>query len=119
MGDILSGKWRAPQALAADADEAARTAQKIELETYQEKNGILNGRLLLRVLQGVIGYASPAVATVIAHGPAHKEINGDGYAAIQALRSKYDVTGSVRTWDLEERLSAANMQSGESWIHCA
>ena len=114
VGDALTGRLRMPEAPAATADEAARTAHISAVANFQEKNGILYGRLLMSVSQGPLGYSSPAVATVIAHGPALNEINGDGYGAFHALKSKYDVTESFRSWDLEERLTAANMRSEDN-----
>ena len=114
VGDILTGRLTVPDAPAANADEAARAAHRGAVRNYQEKNGKLYGRLLMSVTQGPLGYASPAVATVISHGRAIGDLNGDGRGAFHALKSKYDVTDSFRSWDLEERLAAARMENEDN-----
>ena len=55
--------------------------ERPELLTEKQRNTtkirMVSFLLLMSVLHGPLGYASPAVATEIARGPAHGELNGD------------------------------------------
>ena len=112
MGDVLTGRLRVPEAPAvASSDGATTAAHRRAVDNFKEKNGVLYGGLLMCVSQGPLRYTSPAVAMIVAHGPAHNEINGGGYGAFNPLKSKCHGTESFRSWDLEEILTAANMRS--------
>lgn len=111
VGDARTGRLKVHVGPAANADEAVRASHRKAAEKVQEKHRILHERLQMSVSQGPFGYASPAVATVIAHGPAQNGLNGDGPGAFHALKSNHDVTKRFRSWDFEKRLTATNMQS--------
>ena len=109
LGDVLTGRVRQPQEPAAQADAETRTAHKTESLTYKRKNGKLYGRLPTSVANGNLGYDSPAVSTVLAHGPVCPETEGNGYQAFQALKTKYEADTKYRPWDLEQRLRSAKL----------
>ena len=58
---------------------------------------------------GSLGYDSPAVSTVLAHGPVYPETEGNGYQPFQALKTKYEADTNYRPWDLEQRLRSAKL----------
>lgn len=68
------------------------------LELDQESSYILYGRLLMSISKGLLGNASPTVATVtvFARAPALDESHDDGYGAFRDLKSKCDVTKRPR-----------------------
>ena len=102
IGDVLRGNVKLPEQPAEGDNTGGRQRINREIARYRKLNGILYGRLLLMaVANGSLGWESPAVSTVLAHGPVHPETEAHGYEAFQALKTKYEANANIKPWDLE------------------